>query len=145
MVFGGGGDINTIIDDIQWIDANSLELLKKLASQNEMKGLMLVTTCRDDEITDDHPFSDTVRDLQINKDVSPALKGGDMTIDDGLAFADCEDITPECLDQVSALLSSTMVVFGTLTPETDGAIGLRLRWYGAGVGFRRQLSERFLR
>ena len=58
-----------IVDDVQWIDSSSLELLEDLSSQKEMTaGLMIVATCRDDEVPHDHPFSHTIRNLQLNED-----------------------------------------------------------------------------
>lgn len=83
------------------------------------------------------------REIQMHRELAPSLKGGDMSIDDGLAFNSCDDITPECLDGIAAQLSSTMLVFGTLRLVEGQEAELTLRWYAAGSGFRRQLSERF--
>lgn len=58
-----------IIDDIQWIDPSSLELFQKLASQKHMAGFMLLATCRDDEVDDDHSFAKALTKLKEKKDV----------------------------------------------------------------------------
>ena len=57
-----------VIDDVQWIDSTSLELLESLASHKDMTGFMLLTTHRDDEVTSEHPFSQTIQNLKHDKD-----------------------------------------------------------------------------
>lgn len=63
-----------VIDDIQWIDQNSIELLELIVSADQeeerMAGFMLLVTCRDDEITDDHPFSQTIQIMKDNTNVT---------------------------------------------------------------------------
>ncbi|MGI9244348.1 MAG: helix-turn-helix transcriptional regulator, partial [Verrucomicrobiales bacterium] len=51
------GDDPTILffDDLQWADESSLELVPLLASAMSGKRLVLVITCRDDDLTRQHP------------------------------------------------------------------------------------------
>lgn len=58
-------NIVLVIDDLQWIDSSSLELIEKIAEETiPMEGFMLVATSRDDEMTFDHPASQVLPSIQ---------------------------------------------------------------------------------
>ena len=44
------------LDDLQWLDAATLDLLEHLATQPELRHLLLVGAYRDNEVTADHPL-----------------------------------------------------------------------------------------
>jgi anti-anti-sigma factor len=52
-----------ILDDLQWADPNSLELLRYLARHLPSMRLLILGIYRDVELSRDHPLLETVRDL----------------------------------------------------------------------------------
>ena len=44
-----------LIDDLQWADAGSLRLLRVLADRPQLRHLLLVATCRSEELGAQHP------------------------------------------------------------------------------------------
>ncbi|MBN1956382.1 MAG: tetratricopeptide repeat protein [Anaerolineae bacterium] len=52
-----------ILDDLQWADPNSLELLRYLGRHLPSMALLVVGTYRDTELGRDHPLRETLRDL----------------------------------------------------------------------------------
>jgi predicted ATPase/signal transduction histidine kinase/GAF domain-containing protein len=48
------------LDDLQWLDAASLDLLEHLATHPEVKHLLLIGAYRDNEVSPTHPLSRTV-------------------------------------------------------------------------------------
>ncbi|KOA19277.1 sensor histidine kinase TmoS [Clostridium homopropionicum DSM 5847] len=56
--------IALVIDDVQWIDAASLELFQKILSDNSIKGLMFVCTYRENEVDKFHPLIRTIEKIQ---------------------------------------------------------------------------------
>ncbi len=55
-----------ILDDLQWADANSLELLRHLCRHLPQMALLLIGIYRDTEVGPEHPLSATLRDLRIH-------------------------------------------------------------------------------
>ena len=55
------------IDDLQWADANSLELLRYLLQDQENGHFLVVGTYRDNEIGPAHPLTVTLEKLRANK------------------------------------------------------------------------------
>ncbi len=53
-----------ILDDLQWADQNSLELLSYLSHHLPSMALMIIGIYRDDEIEPGHPLLETLRDLR---------------------------------------------------------------------------------
>jgi anti-anti-sigma factor len=53
-----------IIDDLQWIDSGSLELLHYLARQIPDMALMILATYRDTELPATHPVQDALREIR---------------------------------------------------------------------------------
>ena len=48
------------IDDLQWLDAATLELLERLVTRKEARHLMFIGAYRDDEVGDAHPLARTL-------------------------------------------------------------------------------------
>jgi PAS domain S-box-containing protein len=48
------------LDDLQWLDAATLDLLEYLLIQSDVQHLLLIGAYRDNEITSDHPLSHTL-------------------------------------------------------------------------------------
>ncbi len=55
-----------ILDDLQWADDNSLELLHHLGRHLPGMALMLVGIYREDDLGPDHPLRETLRDLSAH-------------------------------------------------------------------------------
>jgi tetratricopeptide (TPR) repeat protein len=57
-----------LLDDLQWADQASLELLRYLSHHLPALALMIMATCRDDEIEPGHPLLDLWADLSDQPD-----------------------------------------------------------------------------
>src|SRR5947209_13634494 len=44
------------VDDLQWLDAATLDLIENLLTDPDVKGLMLIGAYRDNEVTPVHPL-----------------------------------------------------------------------------------------
>lgn len=53
-----------VLDDLQWADSSSLELLEELVSDNEISGLMVIGSYRSDEVDETHVLSIAIHDLR---------------------------------------------------------------------------------
>lgn len=53
-----------VIDDLQWGDSGSLDLLESLVSNQKIKGFVMVGICRSNEVSFDHNFAATLRQLE---------------------------------------------------------------------------------
>ena len=51
------------IDDWQWADVASLELLRQLCNQGDLRYFLVIASYRDNEVDENHPFTATVRDI----------------------------------------------------------------------------------
>lgn len=52
------------LDDLQWADFSSLQLIKYLCSDTGLKYMLLVAAYRDNEITDGHPLVSTLEEIE---------------------------------------------------------------------------------
>lgn len=52
------------LDDWQWADTASMQLLKSLGIGDELRYLLVIAAYRDNEVDEGHPFSSMVRDLR---------------------------------------------------------------------------------
>ncbi|MEX3856468.1 AAA family ATPase [Paraburkholderia sp. BR10923] len=55
-VFTRNHPLALFLDDLQWLDAGTLDLMEELLTHAEVKGLMLVGAYRDNEVTSAHPL-----------------------------------------------------------------------------------------
>jgi histidine kinase len=53
-----------LLDDLQRLDSSSQALLQALALAKDIEGLMLIATCRGNEVSIDHPISVLLRNLE---------------------------------------------------------------------------------
>jgi len=53
------------VDDLQWLDAGTLELLQRLATDPEVRHLMLIGAYRDNEVGDAHPLRRTIEQIRV--------------------------------------------------------------------------------
>ena len=51
------------LDDLQWADASSLDLIRFLLNDDKTEGLLFVGTYRDNEVDDGHPLAVRLRDI----------------------------------------------------------------------------------
>ena len=58
-----------LLDDWQWLDTSSLDLVQALASTENLEGFMLVGTCRGDEVGLNHPLAVALRNLEDQRNV----------------------------------------------------------------------------
>ncbi|HOO11668.1 MAG TPA: AAA family ATPase, partial [Bacillota bacterium] len=58
-----GSPIVIFLDDLQWADFSSLQLIKYLCSDTGLKYVLLVAAYRDNEVTDGHPLASTVEEI----------------------------------------------------------------------------------
>eukprot|EP00957_Ditylum_brightwellii_P140880 10731466-Ditylum_brightwellii.AAC.1 len=52
------------LDDMQWADSMSLELITSLITDNENNSLLLIGTHRDNEVSEAHPLSNYLRGIE---------------------------------------------------------------------------------
>jgi hypothetical protein len=52
------------LDDLQWLDASSLELLEHLMTERELRHLLLVGAYRDNEVSPSHPLARTLEKIR---------------------------------------------------------------------------------
>lgn len=54
------------LDDLQWLDAATLDLLEDLLTQTEVRNLLLIGAYRDNEVSSDHPLVRTVQRIRAS-------------------------------------------------------------------------------
>ena len=90
------GPLVLVLDDVQWIDQSSLDLISCLLTElEEDTPLMLITTYRDNDVDDGHIFAKAVQQLK------------ELTINPNLAFADIH-LGSLTEDNVCGLLQSLL-------------------------------------
>jgi predicted ATPase len=52
------------LDDLQWLDTDTLDLLEDLLGQAELQHLLIVGACRDNEVDDAHPLTRTLATIR---------------------------------------------------------------------------------
>ena len=84
------------LDDLQWLDAATLELLEDLLTQQEVRYLMLIGAYRDNEVSSSHPL---MRKLEAIRQAEAAVKEitlGPLASEDlGRLIADSLHFQPE--------------------------------------------------
>jgi len=58
-----GGPLVMVLDDIQWADSASCELIKSMLTDRESSGLLVVGCYRSEEVNETHDLSKTILDL----------------------------------------------------------------------------------
>jgi len=100
-----------VLDDLQWADAASLQLLRHLVREGESLRLLVIGTYRDDELSASHPLAVTLSALRREPGVDRlTLKG----LDDGEVVEYLEAAAGQTLSRSGVELAHA--VYG----ETDG-------------------------
>jgi len=68
------------IDDLQWSDTATLELLKSVVSDGEIPSLLIVGAYREDEVPDHHPLAFHIRDLEKMNVSVTQIKIGNLSV-----------------------------------------------------------------
>ncbi|PZM08300.1 AAA family ATPase [Rhizobium tubonense] len=66
------------IDDVQWLDAATIELVETLTLDPDVRNLLLICAYRDDEVPPEHPFSATRKAIRDNRDALQELRLGPL-------------------------------------------------------------------
>ena len=69
------------LDDIQWIDRASLELMRALALLPKIEGFVLLCTCRGDEVSTRDPLSEALREIESHQVIITEFRLGNMSPD----------------------------------------------------------------
>ncbi|MBU3927920.1 MAG: AAA family ATPase, partial [Bacteroidetes bacterium] len=70
------------IDDWQWADTASLELLKQLEVGNTLRYILVILSYRDNEVNSNHPLTATLEELKRNNITLNRLKVSNLTQSD---------------------------------------------------------------
>jgi PAS domain S-box-containing protein len=98
------------LDDLQWLDAATLDLLGDLLSRSDVRNLLLIGAYRDNEVTAAHPLVrklETIRATGRLQDV----KLGALTI---------EDLTKLVADSLHCVAEQAEPLAGLVHAKTDG-------------------------
>lgn len=60
-------------DDLQWADSATLNFIKKLVTEKELKYLMIIGAYRDNEVNPSHPFIIALEEIKKETDISGIL------------------------------------------------------------------------
>jgi PAS domain S-box-containing protein len=83
-------------DDLQWLDAATLDLLEHLITHSEVRHLLLVGAYRDNEISPAHPLRRTLEAIRIAGAQVHEIVLAPLELDDvGWLFADALNCKPE--------------------------------------------------
>jgi PAS domain S-box-containing protein len=69
------------LDDLQWLDAATLDLLEELLSRSDLTNLLLIGSYRDNEVTASHPLLRKLETIRASRRVQD-IKLGPLTIDE---------------------------------------------------------------
>lgn len=92
------------LDDLQWLDAATLNLLEYLTTQTELRHFLLLGAYRDNEVTPAHPLTrrlDAIRSMGALKEIVLAPLGLE---DLGRLVADALHCTPACSAPLARLV-----------------------------------------
>ena len=92
------------LDDLQWADLSSLNLIETLCAQQDQQALLLILAFRDNEVGPDHRLSGTLLTIK-NRGVEPhTLSIGPLElVDITQMLADCLRTTPESVLELAEL------------------------------------------
>lgn len=74
------------MDDMQWCDLATLKLVTLLMQDNQIKHVYLVLAYRDNEVSETHPFAQTLDDLKQSNIVRSSLKLNPLSAQDMTRF-----------------------------------------------------------
>ncbi|KAL7537929.1 hypothetical protein ACHAXR_012069 [Thalassiosira sp. AJA248-18] len=68
------------IDDLQWSDVGTIELLKSIITDKDIPSLIVVGAYREDEVSDSHPLMLQIKDCEANGVETTTLKIGNLSL-----------------------------------------------------------------
>ena len=96
-VIGSFGPLIMFLDDLQWADLGSLELLEVLITDRENSNLMIIGSYRSNEVEDSHPLAKTIREIPAKCD-----SGGFHITEVTLGNLNVQDVNELLLDLLSS-------------------------------------------
>ncbi len=93
------------LDDLQWLDTGTLELLAHLATQREVRHLLLIGAYRDNEVGPSHPLARTVEEIRAAGTKVQEITLGPLTQDAvGRLLADALHSQPKRVQPLAQLV-----------------------------------------
>jgi PAS domain S-box-containing protein len=93
------------LDDLQWLDAATLDLLEHLATHSEVRHLLLVGAYRDNEVSPSHPLRRTLEAIRTAGAPVQEIVLAPLELDDvGRLIADALNCKPERARSLAALV-----------------------------------------
>ncbi|NNM54662.1 MAG: AAA family ATPase [Spirochaetales bacterium] len=93
------------IDDLQWADSASLDLLERLLSEQALRGLLILGAYRDQEVDDAHPLRLLLRRLNTELFVFQQISLSPLTASPLIHLvADSLSLTPEDVQSLTSIL-----------------------------------------
>src|SRR5262249_16108737 len=93
------------LDDLQWLDAATLDLLENLLSRSEPRNLLLIGAYRDNEVSASHPFMRKLDAIKISAARIEEITPGPLDREHlGLLIADALRCEPERSAPLAQLL-----------------------------------------
>ncbi|MGJ7511442.1 AAA family ATPase [Variovorax sp. GT1P44] len=74
------------IDDLQWLDMATLDLLKRLSDDADLGSLLLIGAYRDNEVTPSHPLAETLLAFENSDLLKLDITLGALTLEDTTQF-----------------------------------------------------------
>jgi PAS domain S-box-containing protein len=75
------------LDDLQWLDAATLDLLTHLTTESDVRGLLLVGAYRDNEVTPAHPLMRTIETIRKGGAIVQDIVLAPLTVNDVCALS----------------------------------------------------------
>jgi predicted ATPase/GAF domain-containing protein len=92
------------IDDFQWCDASSLELIKQLVTRDDVESLVVVIGYRDNEINEEHPAYPALEEFK-KSDKSSAMIVKPLNLEDVARFiVDTVHCNPDKADSLARII-----------------------------------------
>ena len=93
------------LDDLQWLDAATLDLLENILIESELQHLLLVGAYRDNEVDAAHPLTRTLSALRRSGSVAQEIMLGPLTEEDlNQWFADAFQVETERVRPLAKLV-----------------------------------------
>jgi len=96
-----------VLDDVQWADSASLQLLRLLLSDRDIGHLLVVATCRSEELTPDHPVEGLARAL--HEDGTPVRRIALEPLSPEHLYRLVADVFPPAAGQPDAQLGTLVI------------------------------------
>jgi PAS domain S-box-containing protein len=90
------------LDDLQWLDAATLDVFEYLATQSDMRHLLLIGAYRDNEVTPEHPLAHCLETIRQSKRRMQTIALRDLRRDDvARLIADALTAESEAIDPLA--------------------------------------------